>query len=847
MKRNCFLIGALLLGLSPALADNVTVEISPSTGTFSETSGWSQSWTSASTSPRVVLTASRKDMKADPDGIGIDMNEGTAHSSTYTISTSGAWRVGGYTFTFKGSSADNPTTITAPGLTMTSDASTNQTFAVTGIEEGENASFTLTGNNMGIYATDFKVTLIPVEPEPFDVVTVDLTTGTLSGGSSLWRKLWSMTPDENGRQIFLSCTNSTSTSASNLGAQEGGTGIVVREGAAHSNDLIISSAGAWRVSGFEMTFIGNTADKPVTVSSNGQTATSSTDTPQTIAVSNLGYGEVAKVNFSGSNGGVTITDFKVHVTPMSPDKSGVHVFVYNGYHPYSTCYRIPTLAYIPAGPKKGRILAVNDFRPCGMDIGYGEVDLHTSVSNDGGYNWTFPADPVDADGNHVADGDGKGTPATSNKNRDCGFGDPSIVADRETGELLMLGVSGRVPIGQTTREIPQGIAIWRSADGGDTWTPWKDITEDILGQLDNNCKYGRIEGLFFTAGRLIQSRYIKAGSHYRVYAVGGGVVQVNASSRDTQCWVFYSDDLGDTWHILGDPYNPALSTGGAEPKCEELPDGSLLYSGRTNGGRNFNIFTYTDYPTGQGHWDENHKFGSMVSGAPGCDGDAMVIPVRSNLDGSTAYLLMQSIPLNPSSRVNVGINYKVLNQGYDDFGTVSAVASDWDGTYQVSRLGSAYSSLTLLADGTLGFIFEETTYGRDYTEVYRRLTVDQITHGAYTYDADADMQTALRLTRELVEGKTAAAQTLHTGHPELTEAMNAAAKAFLENPSPEAYIAFNRALRGVETGKEWESGIDEITAASTDDAPVYDLMGRRAEKTLPGRLYITASGRKFIK
>lgn len=845
--RIILLLGAIA-ALNAGAAESESREpvvrtISASTGSFTTNDTWNQYWQSTEASPRVYLAAGRKDMNVSSNGIGLDLREGTAHSSTYTISTDGAWRVSGFAITFRGNSAANPVTLTSGATSVVSKADEDCHVSITGIGENESATFTLTGNNQGISTTDFTVTLEPIVPDEYVEATVDMTTGELATGGTAWRSLWSGAADEHGMRVYIATTNASGATARNLSADEEGNSLIIRCGTGKTCHVIPSAAGSWRISGFSLSFLSSDADNPATVTAGTTSLTSSPTAVQTLEVKDLAYGSMTEftVQAASATAGIIATDFKVHLSPCTPTRHGVSVFTYTGKPPYSTVYRIPTLAYIPAGNHKGRIVAVNDFRPCGSDIGYGEVDLHTSISDDLGEHWTLPADPVDAEGNHVADGDGKGTPATSNENRDCGFGDPAIVADRETGDLLMLGVCGRVPIGSATRRIPQGLATWTSHDGGQTWTQWKDITEDILTQLDNNCQYGAADGLFFTAGRMVQSRYVKVGSHYRVYAVAGGRI---ASIPDTQCWVFYTDDFGQNWHILGDPYNPALSTGGSEPKCEELPDGSILYSGRTPGGRNFNIFTYTDYASATGHWADA-QFGRMVTGAAGCNGDAMIVPVKNNVTGAMAYMLMQSIPQHPSSRVNVGINYKILDSGYDDFGTVAAIASDWDGAYQVSNTGSAYSSLTLLADGSLGFIYEESTYGRDYTEIYRRLTVDEITHGAYSYAPDSDLSAALALTLDVVNGKTAAANKDYASRTELLADLNSAAETFRSQPSTENYLAFNRALRAVETNTP-QSSIDEITA---DEAPAsfYDLTGRKAAKLMPGRLYISSKGEKIIR
>ncbi|MDE7336096.1 MAG: glycoside hydrolase, partial [Muribaculaceae bacterium] len=751
------LAAAMAVCLSAAAGDEVVRRISLQTGSLESTTGWSQRWTGNETSPSISMTASRKDMAAATDGINLDMREGTAHASTYTIIPEAGWRVKEISISFRSNDNNNPVTISAMGRKIVS-ADTVQTLTVQP-RDFDSPALTLTGNNQGISTTDFRVTLVEVEPEPYTEAVINMSTGKFTSSVGVYNSLWQSGP------LCLTSTNGSNQRAANMAVASDGVSLALREGSAGTSNYYLVATGSSRVSGFELTFVSNDPANPVTVTCGSQSLTSSTE-PQTISVKGIAYGQLASFTLSGSNKGITATSFKAHLADATPTGHGISVFTYTGVEPFQTVYRIPVVVYIPAGPKAGRLVAVNDFRPCGADIGFGEVDLHISHSDDGGLTWSAPADPVDAQGNHVADGDGQGTPATSNENRDCGFGDPVLVADCESGDLLMLGTCGRVPIGQATRAIPQGIAIWHSKDGGETWTQWKDITESILTQLDNNCDYGKVDGFFFTAGRMVQSKYVKVGSHYRVYVVAGGA---SRTVNDTQCWVFYTDDFGDSWHILGDPMKPALTTGGAEPKCEELPDGSVLFSGRAGGGvRNWNIFSYTDIEKGQGYWD-NAVGGAMVTGGAHCNGDALIIPVKNTQTGAGAYLLLQSTPCHPSSRINVGINYKVLANGFEDFGTAKIIASDWDGYIQATSLPSAYSSLTVMPDGTVGFIYEEATYGRDYCEVYRNFSVEDITAGQFTYAPDENCATALELTRQMVSGRLNKAKTDYSSRTQLLE------------------------------------------------------------------------------
>lgn len=828
------LLAAAMTVAQAVAADDAVRKISLQTGALDSPSGYSQTWTGTETSPSISLTASRKDMAPAADGINLDMREGSAGTSTYTIVPESGWRVTEISLSFVGNDATKPVTVAAMGKQLVSSADVQTLTFSPG--KYDSPAITLTGQNAGITSTDFTVTLTEAEPEPSTAYAIDLTTGKLSKPKGTFYCFW-QSPDVN----LVATTNGQS--IANMAAAPDGRSLDLREGTAESATYYLSTNGSRRVSGFELTFVANDPTKPVDVTSGSKTLTASA-TPQTLRIDNLAYGQVASFTLKGKNGGITATDFKALLTETSPTGQGVNVFTHTGFDPYSTVYRIPVVAYIPAGPKAGRLIAANDFRPCGADIGFGEVDLHISYSDDGGLNWSAPADPVDANGQHVADGDGQGTPATSNENRDCGFGDPVLVADCESGDLLMVGTCGRVPIGQATRAIPQGIAIWHSTDGGETWTQWKDITESILTQLDNNCEYGSVDGFFFTAGRMVQSKYVKVGSHYRVYVVAGGA---SRKKNDTQCWVFYTDDFGESWHVLGDPMKPALKTGGAEPKCEELPDGSVLFSGRAGGGvRTWNIFSYTDLEKGEGYWD-NAQSGAMVSGAASCNGDALILPVKNTQTGEGAYLLLQSTPCHPSSRVNVGINYKVLAQGFDDFGTAKNIASDWDGFIQVTSLPSAYSSLTLMPDGTIGFIYEERTFGHDYCEVYRNLTAEEITAGKYAYAPDENLATALRLASEMVEGRLARAQKSYgTSRPALVETLKGAADAFAAEPSTEAYLYFNRAYNAVKTNKPLEDSIEEI-GTTPAASRFYDLLGRPVNTPAPGQILVDPANRALIR
>ena len=209
-------------------------------------------------------------------------------------------------------------------------------------------------------------------------------------------------------------------------------------------------------------------------------------------------------------------------------------------------YRIPAIATL----SDGSLLALTDYRYCKGDIGFGRVDIHGRMSADNGKTW----------GEEFSLIEGNGVPGAV----DCGFGDAALVADRESGDLLLMLVCGQtVYWHQTTnRQNPNRIAVLRSNDNGKTWSAWEEVTESIYSLFDESV-HGCIESCFIGSGKICQSRQVKVGSHYRLYAA--------MCARPNGNRVIYSDDFGRTWNVLGS-VDELPAANGDEPKCEELPD-----------------------------------------------------------------------------------------------------------------------------------------------------------------------------------------------------------------------------------------------------------------------------------
>ncbi len=421
---------------------------------------------------------------------------------------------------------------------------------------------------------------------------------------------------------------------------------------------------------------------------------------------------------------------------------GYPLFIYTNAEPFNVPYRIPTILTVQAGEHKGRLIAINDYRYSGADIGSGRIDLYMSYSDDNGLTWSEPGHMYGADGQPVAKGDGAPSQQSDGNGIitagfSCGFGDPASISDRETGEILVVACAGRMNFFYSTRENPQPSARWWSTDGGQTWTqPDDGQYKQIYALLGDDAQGGPIKGQFIGSGRIIQSRHIKVGSHYRIYCVNSGRAKSDNTIRN---WVLYSDDFGRNWKVLGGAAKPGVTSGGDEPKCEELPDGSILLAARGNGGnRNFNIFRYTDIENGQGDWGThiNTNMG-MGHGINACNGEIMIVPVKDKATGEKLYMALQSFT-NSGGREKVSINWKSLANPAD-YDEPSDFAS-WGGTYQVTDQPSAYSTMTLTADNKIGFLYEDGSYagGNTGTEIFVSLSIETITGDRYEYCADED-------------------------------------------------------------------------------------------------------------
>lgn len=355
----------------------------------------------------------------------------------------------------------------------------------------------------------------------------------------------------------------------------------------------------------------------------------------------------------------------------------------------SRAYRIPGLAT----SSQGTLLAVYDIRYSGFGDLPGDIDVGLRRSTDGGKTWEPQQVIIDFDKSLQ---DAKGN----------GVGDPAILVDRKTGTIFVIALwssgnrawNGSGP-GLTPAETGQLVLV-KSSDDGKTWSKPVNLTDKIVGR-DPKWR------LFFNGpGAGIQAR--------------DGTLIFAAQFRDAQgtphSCLLSSANAGETWAVSA----PAIATKPptSEAQVAELSDGSLLLTMRD------------ESRSGKRAWARFQRGKTMPAG----DWD----PWRSDLPDPTCMAslvrhpsgaLIFSNPASPKNRV--GMTLRVS----DDDGKT------WSAGRVLDPRPAAYSCLTILADGTIGILYEAGEKNSAETMIFAKVSLDWIRQG----NAEPAKQGQLRL------------------------------------------------------------------------------------------------------
>lgn len=343
----------------------------------------------------------------------------------------------------------------------------------------------------------------------------------------------------------------------------------------------------------------------------------------------------------------------------------------------STNYRIP--AVITA--KDGSIVAVTDKRKFNEGDLPEDIDIVCNRSTDGGHTWSEPYTIALGTGvNH-------------------GFGDCALAWSNDDNGLIA-GFVGGPGLWYSTPSNPIRTYICKSYDNGQTWTERVDITDFIFG---DNC--------IVPEQRTWRASFFGSGNGLRTST--GRIIFV-AAIRETTAQVLYnhavySDDNGETWHVSG-----RASSSGDEAKVTELADGRILMSIRHAGNRWYNISE-----DGGETWQPTTSTWYDIT-APACNGD--MIRFTSENQGHDRNRLLHSVPYG-NARTDVSVYVS-----YDEGET-------WPVRKCIVPYSSAYSSLCILPDGTIGLYVEEAYAGASgYSTVFYNFSLNWLTDGNDPFD-----------------------------------------------------------------------------------------------------------------
>jgi len=259
--------------------------------------------------------------------------------------------------------------------------------------------------------------------------------------------------------------------------------------------------------------------------------------------------------------------------------------------------------------------------------------------------------------------------------------DPSMIVDKITGTIFLF--FNFMDLHQE-KDIYY-LMVTQSIDNGRTWSKPVDITSQITKpEWHKDFK-------FITSGRGTQT--------------SGGKLIHTLVNLQKGLYLFSSDNHGKDWYLIDTPIRPA-----DESKIVELADGSWMINSRVNG-EGFR-YVHTSSDEGKSWISKPDTF--LID--PGCN--ASIIRYSSIKEGADKNRLLFSNPKDKNQRKNMSVRIS-----YDE-------GKSWSKGKTVDSGSSAYSSMTVLPDGSIGLVYEKD----DYQKIaFVRFTLEWLTDGKDSY------------------------------------------------------------------------------------------------------------------
>ncbi len=325
----------------------------------------------------------------------------------------------------------------------------------------------------------------------------------------------------------------------------------------------------------------------------------------------------------------------------------------------SAAFRIPGLVTT----ESGTLIAIYDVRWRGWGDLPGDIDVGMSRSTDGGRTWEPQRIIMDMGDDEEWSYDG--------------IGDPSILVDRTTGDILVVATwshGNRAWRGSAPGIAPEDtgqLMLVRSQDDGVTWSQPRNITPQVKDPAWCYILQGPGRGITMGDGTLVFPAQFQDSPE---------------KGRMPHSTVIVSRDKGETW---------AVGTGArantTESAVVELDRGELMLNMRDNRGAWRSVSTSRD---GGKTWAE-HPTSRKALMDPVCMGS--LIHVGRELSGKADGRLLFSNPSVPK-----GPRRQMSIRASSDFG-----ATWGDMPLLLDEGASAgYSCLTMVDDETVGILYE---------------------------------------------------------------------------------------------------------------------------------------------
>lgn len=416
------------------------------------------------------------------------------------------------------------------------------------------------------------------------------------------------------------------------------------------------------------------------------------------------------------------------ITTTNKEENGNRVLVtsrqplYEPYDFYSKYYRIPCITTT----SDGTLLAISDARKYHAHDIANDIDILVRRSTDNGKTWSAPV--------VVAKGEISGTPNNMNHAATIGYGDASIAA-MPNGKVLLCMVKGN-SIDEGTNSNKTWLAYRVSDDNGITWSAEKTVPDALLNNArgciapGNMCvpKEGVLKGKVLAAFRTL-TRHDQSGDYH------GNIFLIY--DPDTGEWTrAYSNDSGSTRYIYNSFWGHSSSSEYSDSKCDdhdgglnlwgvwiggtakagddesvivEVAENTFLVSNRyqTSPYRTFTRLVLSETP----NVATGYKYVATKLTSSGFSATAANGSIIKTTDANGTTFIIHAVPKSSETYNSRATRTALTIYTTEYDGSSTSIAwkervclSDPFGTLNEN---AQYSSMTLMADGTVGLLFEE--------------------------------------------------------------------------------------------------------------------------------------------